>query len=273
MKVAYVQLLLVAGLVVVYLLSRRLGWRPLLATGLVGVGLTAFTFSAARTSGLLVLQSFVIWGTWLVLGLLHGRGKRIDDLERSLRDALSDLPLDVGRHAAAAGKAGYRVIAGREHRNVLEDALRRSRQEVIIASGWASTGVVDDRFMALLSEALARGVDVRLLFGWQSSGGFTSAGSHDKAVRRLRALADGKRGGRGRLLLHDLGASNGAAFGNHAKVLICDDDFVVCGSNNWLANRSFWNAEISVLLEQPEVVADIRRAVHDILRRSGAPGG
>ncbi len=268
MTVAYVQLFIVALLLLTYFATQRLGGRSLFVTAVVAALLTVVTFVAVRTSGLLIVQLLVIWGTWFILHSLRGRTRRIADLEDLLDDALSDLPADVARHAAQAGKAGYRVIAGMEHRRILVEALQRASKELIVASGWVSTGVVDERFLASLSEALSRGVKVRLLFGWQAADASTSGGSHEKAVRRLRKFAEGAAQGKGRLLLHDLGSPSAAMFGNHAKVLVCDDAFVVCGSNNWLANRSFRNAELSILLEQPELVAEVRRAVGDILRNS-----
>lgn len=42
-------------------------------------------------------------------------------------------------------------------------------------------------------------------------------------------------------------------FSNHEKMLIKDSDYVVYGSNNWLANKSFKNSEHSSVIHSSEL--------------------
>lgn len=272
--VAYVQLFIVAVLLGTFLLSRALSFRPVLSITIVATLLTIFTFSAVHTNRLLAVQLIIIWGTWFCLRVLQGKNYQIGKLQGLLDGALAGLPDDVNRHASLAlsDKQQYRVLVGSEHRRVLIDSLEQVQKNLIIFSGWIAARVVDNEFLSRLTGALDRGANVHLVFGYQPPAGLTKSDpSHEQAVKRLRKLAERSAEGKtGVLTVRDLSAPGAARFGNHAKVLICDGRFAVCGSNNWLANRKFANAEVSVLFTRSEIVEEITDAVRGILVDSRA---
>jgi len=93
----------------------------------------------------------------------------------------------------------------------------------------------------MLKSALARGVNIYIGYGWQKSDG-----THDsdrtvvearQRLDKLAATASGKRGW-GQLIIRENPT--------HEKVLIKDQDYVICGSNNWLSNKNFKNQEQSI---------------------------
>jgi phosphatidylserine/phosphatidylglycerophosphate/cardiolipin synthase-like enzyme len=54
-------------------------------------------------------------------------------------------------------------------------------------------------------------------------------------------------------------------FPNHEKILVVDDDFVVCGSNNWLSNTGFRNSERSVVVRSPDFARVERERVSKLV--------
>ena len=141
------------------------------------------------------------------------------------------------------------VFGGREHEDVLHDALSRSRRRVVIHSTFISW----DRFSALLpaiTEAVERGVRVDVLWGQDESLG---EGTTRAAVRKIRT----------KVAVDQLESLNVHPFstGSHSKILLADEgepDRMVAfvGSCNWLSSpfRSF---EATVRLRDPSVVADV----------------
>jgi phosphatidylserine/phosphatidylglycerophosphate/cardiolipin synthase-like enzyme len=270
MIVAYFQIAIVALLLGVHfvgqVLKRVTGLQAIVGTTVVAIALTIFTLVMVFTSRLLILQLVVIWGTWLALSRFSSKNSKIEKLNRRLNDALGDLSSDIMRRASDSlgNDSHHRVIVGAKHREVLERAIDEVRNDLTIFSGWIATRVVDRAFVKRLTAALDRGANVQLVFGYQSPGGAQREDhAHASAVRQLRALAATKK--KGALKLHDLSQATASKFGNHAKLLICDRSYVVCGSNNWLANRKFANAEMSILLVRQDIVDDIREAVERLL--------
>ena len=45
-----------------------------------------------------------------------------------------------------------------------------------------------------------------------------------------------------------------AEYKNHSKILICDDEYVVCGSFNWLSNAAGQNIERSYIIYDKKLV-------------------
>lgn len=270
MVVAYFQLAIVGLLVGVHLvghvLRRLTGLQAIVGTTITAIALTVFTLVMVFASPLLILQLVVIWGTWFALSRSSSKSNKIEKLSLRLDDALGDFSGDVMRRASdsLSDDSHHRIIVGAKHREVLERAIDEVSDDLTIFSGWIATRVVDQSFVKRLTAALDRGANVHLVFGYQPPRGAQREDhSHASAVAQLRVLASTRR--KGALKLHDLSQETVAKFGNHAKLLICDRSYVVCGSNNWLANRKFANAEISILLNRQDIVDDIRAAAARLL--------
>ena len=41
------------------------------------------------------------------------------------------------------------------------------------------------------------------------------------------------------------------------KVLICDTQYAICGSANWMSNTGYYNREVSVKIEEPGLIKDL----------------
>ncbi len=102
---------------------------------------------------------------------------------------------------------------------------------MVIVSAFLSVGVVNDDFLKKLEAALARGVKVWIAYGMGNQGGgdrdrerspdWTQAKS---GLERLRKKYQDI------FQLKDMGNT-------HEKILLCDNDYVVSGSFNWLSFR------------------------------------
>lgn len=110
-----------------------------------------------------------------------------------------------------------------DHSQYLREALETSRTRVMIISPWIKGMVVNETFLRLLEAALGRGVNVYIGYGLEGEGR-RETDLDREAVRKLGELAQ------------RFGSLRFIYFGDtHAKVLVCDDRFVITTSFNWLS--------------------------------------
>ncbi len=123
------------------------------------------------------------------------------------------------------GEIEVRPVPVYEHPALLEEAMATAQHRLMIISPWIRGKVVTDQFLRRLEDALKRGVTVHI--GWGLDAEPKQEWPDDqRAMARLREL-DGKYENFAFARLGD----------THAKVLICDDRFVVTTSFNWLSFR------------------------------------
>lgn len=239
MEVAYWQVfvfLTVAGV------TAGLGAR---AGFVVAIGWTIFSAAMISTSPLMVLQLGTTWVSYLLFremgsnrGQISIQEEKISELEYALLDYDYDAQNQASR---AAERSRYEVIRDQQHKDELLGAVANAKTSLAIVSGWIRSYVVDRKLVGLLTEALARGVDVFIGYGWQRSDGtHDSDRSVTVARQRLEKLSTTaqRKTGWGQLTLKEIPT--------HEKVLIKDSDYVICGSNNWLSNKNFKNQEQSI---------------------------
>lgn len=239
-----------------------------IATGLFGaraglvvaIGWTIFTLLMVFTSSLAILQ---LGTAWISYGLFRERGikkdlisrqdDKISKLESALAEALSDYDRDTRSKATRAVQhSRYEIIRDKRHRNELLRAIKEAKYSLLIVSGWIRIYVIDMEFLRELTGALKRGVDVLIDYGWQRSDGtHDSDTSITKAREKLNKLSTTAKKKRG------WGSLTIRKYPTHEKVLIKDDDYVICGSNNWLSNRKFKNREQSIKIWDAELVEQI----------------
>jgi len=261
MIVIYYQLFIAASIIVAYFatdrlrnLLRRERLTPMGGALLVGVAWSLFTLTHVFAPPLMAVQFTTIWGVVGVLWLLRRKDRELQALRRALHDSE---PQTVDRILGLARAKKLRPIAGRAHRQELTRAFDEAEKSIVILSGWANDRVVDRDFMRRLRRALNRGVNVYVGFGWTSPiDPAQPSPSELRAKGVLEGLADeATQPGAGKLYL--------AKWPNHAKLLVCDDRWAICGSHNWLSNRGFSNEERSWAIDDPEFV----RAERDVLIR------
>lgn len=141
-------------------------------------------------------------------------------------------------------------ITTEEHRSWLERALTDAHQEVMIISPWMNERAFDDALMELVAQAVNRGVRVIVGYGFKSDRP-DDAERHRTNIRtvtqKLRKITRDHSG----LELRDVGST-------HQKILICDRQFGITGSFNWLSYRGQvdggYRLETSVVLRSgPDV--------------------
>jgi hypothetical protein len=163
----------------------------------------------------------------------------------------------------------YRLVAVAEHRGLLEKALAEAKERVVIACPFISAAAVNAELVEWLRRALARGVSVLIGYGMgdenrESQGGFAAG------VQRLEGL---RARFKDRFTLRYL-PSKGRP--SHAKVLICDAEYFILTSFNWLSfkgdeGRAFRN-EQGVLIKEATAVQEALEFWLKEIQTTGLPG-
>ncbi|MGH6897979.1 MAG: phospholipase D-like domain-containing protein [Geminicoccaceae bacterium] len=270
MAVAYYQLFIAGTILLASLgvghLRHWLGrpnLTPTQATVVAGAGWSLFTLTHVVMLPLMVVQMLTIWGT---VGLLWHLRRRKRDIA-GLRQALAQLgPETQDRFDRSDRQDAVMPLRGRAHRGALHKAFSEARCSVVILSGWVNDYVVDRDFKRILTDTLARGVDVYIGYGWTpATGPAKPSSSEERAITLLECLAnEAERAARGRLFV--------AKWPNHAKVLICDEAYAICGSYNWLSNPGIKNDERSWMVADPEFVRLERDEIVQRIREGAAEG-
>lgn len=109
-----------------------------------------------------------------------------------------------------------------EHKKYFEYILDNAKNEIYIQSPWIRYRILEI-YKEKIEGALKRGVKVCIKYGLKPRNSFEKAGIDDEAKSYLESLQK---------------KYNNFAFkedNNHSKILICDDDFMILGSFNWLS--------------------------------------
>ena len=157
------------------------------------------------------------------------------------------------------------VIARREHRPALDEALADAQVFVGISSGWLGS-VVDGALISSIRDALRLGIEVHICFGNESG-----AGVHQRMRSGVRAETE-----LDRLAASAVGDSRPGSLWltripTHEKRIIVDDKCIVVGSNNWLSSLDSRNSEGSYPIHSRALVAT-ERQVMTALREDRAAG-
>lgn len=147
--------------------------------------------------------------------------------------------------SVAKSDAAVRAVQTYEHPQHLRQGLREATKRLLIVSPWMKDRVVGRQFLTDLEEALDRGVDVFIGWGFEKADK-TDRDADKRALERLQRLAREY----AHLRLKRIG-------GTHAKVLVCDERLIIT-SFNWLSflgdpKRSFRD-ERGLLVDDPATV-------------------
>lgn len=112
-----------------------------------------------------------------------------------------------------------KIVHTYEHRGILMDGLKNARQFIVIVSPWIKRSGFDYELENLIKQAISRKVKVFIGYGISEKDD-----SDQEIINRLNKLQITNKN----LKLIKLANT-------HEKVLICDDDFVVVTSFNWLS--------------------------------------
>ena len=120
-------------------------------------------------------------------------------------------------------KSANRILNTYDHRPLFLKALKDAQKQVIIVSPWIKRSGVNNEVLLLIEKALQKKVQVVIGYGISDE-----QDSDPKILKQLENMQKKKYGNY--LTLVSLNNT-------HEKVLICDNDFLVITSFNWLSFR------------------------------------
>lgn len=236
-------------------------------TGLIVIILLLGWTLIALRGQLFVLQSIVILGGFTLgritakqKGTINDQGREIDEQKiqlkrqestiseqnseiRLLKDIIKDQSIEF-KLAVDRLAPQIEFIHDSAHFKELTLAITNAERLLIISTGWISDYVVDKIEKSLIA-ALKRRVEVVIIYGWADfRGEHILKPEAEKAIARIKRI-NAQFGSEDHIRL--------CKFENHSKVLICDDKYVIVGSNNWLTNTKFRNKEISCKILSKEI--------------------
>ena len=138
----------------------------------------------------------------------------------------------------------------KEHRKFLLKSLNQANKTIVIFSGWLTDYSVNDEFRTKIKSCLDRGVDIIIAWGYKKSGSISSEQKNagEKSIRDLQEWTS---------LNKTKGTLETFYFPNHSKILICDTQYAVMGSFNWLSNSGgSTNEERSWIVYNKDFVQD-----------------
>ena len=138
----------------------------------------------------------------------------------------------------------------KEHRKFLLKTLNQANKTIVIFSGWLTDYSVNDEFRTKIKSCLDRGVDIIIAWGYKKSGSISSEQKNagEKSIRDLQEWTS---------LNKTQGTLETFFFPNHSKILICDTQYAVMGSFNWLSNSGgSTNEERSWIVYNKDFIQD-----------------
>ena len=138
----------------------------------------------------------------------------------------------------------------KEHRKFLLKTLNQANKTIVIFSGWLTDYSVNDEFRTKIKSCLNRGVDIIIAWGYKKSGSISSEQKNagEKSIRDLQEWTS---------LNKTQGTLETFFFPNHSKILICDTQYAVMGSFNWLSNSGgSTNEERSWIVYNKDFIQD-----------------
>ncbi len=269
MNLIYFQLAIIASMVFSWLLVRTkiIAWKHLPLA--VAVIWTSETFVKVETFALTILQIAVIWITWFALKHIQQISKtKKNKLDIAKQQTISLLPPESHKYIENARFNTSSVLNNdKSHHKELEAVFRNANEEIIISSGWISHHVVDSIFCKRLTEVLMRGVNVRLIFGYHIKEQEKQRKSKERAIKSIlnaKQIAN-KSHLSGNIHLHDVASQYNGKKGTHIKAIVCDRKYVIVGSHNWLSNKYFKSEELSLKIQDPEVIKSVVNSLVKLL--------
>ena len=138
----------------------------------------------------------------------------------------------------------------KDHRKFLLKTLNQANKTIVIFSGWLTDYSVNDEFRTKIKSCLDRGVDIIIAWGYKKSGSISSEQKNagEKSIRDLQEWTS---------LNKTQGTLETFFFPNHSKILICDTQYAVMGSFNWLSNSGgSTNEERSWIVYNKDFIQD-----------------
>jgi phosphatidylserine/phosphatidylglycerophosphate/cardiolipin synthase-like enzyme len=138
------------------------------------------------------------------------------------------------------------IIHTYEHRNYLFKALKEAKQRLMIVSPWITGYVVDQNFLEMLEETLKKKIQVYIFYGIKSS----SQQNNPISIQKLEELSTQYKNLRFEKVKN-----------THRKILVCDAEFGIVTSFNFLSFRADPNLtyrdELGVIIRDSATLEDL----------------
>lgn len=239
-----------------------------LPTFIVTFGWTIETLLLLKVGSILSNTQLInIWVTFLVVlviqYIIYNKNKKISTLQAELKKSLTESGFKENEQKIISkyiDESNLEKIDGKKHYDFLLKSIEDSTQSIHILSGWLSTSVIDDKFIDLLNNALKRGVDVYIGYGWQDYYGVHK--DNPQALESLRSVYITKKRQNypGDILV--------SKFPNHQKILVIDDQYVVVGSANWLSNKTYKNEEYSFAIYSKDLSLEESKRIETLIKEN-----
>ena len=128
------------------------------------------------------------------------------------------------------------------HRKLLIQTINQAKETVVVYSGWVLDYSIDEEFKQILKNALLRGVNFYLGYGYVDSQKRNNI-NKDRMKKTEQGLIKLQEWSNN---IQSEGKLKIIKFPNHKKILTCDYKYIVCGSYNWLSNKFSKNQEYSL---------------------------
>jgi hypothetical protein len=154
------------------------------------------------------------------------------DTRQVLREELQRERDEKARLESELAKRSARRLRTFDCAHLFSDTLKNVQSRLVILSAFLSTDAVDSIFLSQLENALKRGVKVWIGYGMGKHGNRQqereSSANWSRAETELQNL---RKRYKDAFELRDFGDT-------HEKILLCDNEFVVTGSYNWLSFKA-----------------------------------
>ena len=100
-----------------------------------------------------------------------------------------------------------------------------------------------------LKKAVNRGIKIYIGYGWQYPSGQNQQSSREIEALKLIDDVNETNKGMGKIICKK--------FPNHSKILLCDSQYAICGSANWLSNTGYHNREVSVKITDQKIINEL----------------
>lgn len=138
------------------------------------------------------------------------------------------------------------IIHTYEHRDYLFKALQKAKQRIMVVSPWIKSYAVDKEFIDNLEVTLKRKVQVYIFYGIKGS----SQQNDPRAIKRLEELSD----------IYPIFRFEKVR-NTHRKILVCDVEFGIVTSFNFLSFRADPNLtyrdELGIIIRDSATIEDL----------------
>lgn len=172
------------------------------------------------------------------------------------------------------------VLHNHAIREAFLEAFDHAQKKVIVVCPWIGNGGVTSELICSMTEFIERDAarEILIVYGHQ----LDIRGTVDQQeVDRLATMQPPWKYGKvkelallarkfpGQLKLRIMTSHN--KVGTHEKFIICDDQYVILGSYNFLTSRQFAGSEIAVKIASPDCIRDLTEHINEAAKIEAHP--